>query len=272
MRLRKHRLAAFQFSKALKFLEVAQNVTIQVPASSTAANSTTSSKETQPQVVGDGYNQPFAIPDRQQPTSNNAKDKQAAEPADTTPHEYLSSLNSQRASEILFNFGLALYKEKKYMQAFRNFEKASNALRGNPKLWYYLGLSVMNLNKQVEQSLNAKEHLGTFSHAYGSRAPEFEKGCTYNHLNRFQLAPPGDNLQRLQAALNEHETEYLNKVQKQQAEIIKNMKQSTENISKAKIKRQEKLVQTAWQQANIPKGSLQLENAIMYLQNVLVTI
>lgn len=31
-------------------------------------------------------------------------------------------------------------------------------------------------------------------------------------------------------------------------------------------------MQTAWQQANIPKGSMQLENAIMYLQNVLVTI
>jgi hypothetical protein len=31
-------------------------------------------------------------------------------------------------------------------------------------------------------------------------------------------------------------------------------------------------VQTAWQQANIPKGSMQLENAIMYLQNVLVTV
>lgn len=40
------------------------------------------------------------------------------------------------------------------MQAFRNFEKASNALRGNPKLWYYLGLSVLHLNKQVEQTLS----------------------------------------------------------------------------------------------------------------------
>ena len=71
-----------------------------------------------------------------------------------TPHEYISSLNSQRAAEILYNFGLALYKEKKYLQAFKNFEKASCALRGNPKLWYYLGLSVLHLNKQVEQSMN----------------------------------------------------------------------------------------------------------------------
>ena len=31
LRLRKYRLAAFQFSKALKFLEVVQSVTIQVP-------------------------------------------------------------------------------------------------------------------------------------------------------------------------------------------------------------------------------------------------
>ena len=59
-------------------------------------------------------------------------------------------MNSQRTAEILYNFGLALYKEKKYLQAFLNFEKASSTLRGNPKLWYYLGLSVMHYNKQVE--------------------------------------------------------------------------------------------------------------------------
>lgn len=105
----------------------------------------------------------------------------------------------------------------------------------------------MHLNKQMEQRLNSKEHLGTYSKSYGTKAPEFEKGSSFNHLSRFQLAPPGDNLQRLQDAINEHENEYLGKLQKQQAEIIKNMKQSTENISKAKIKRQEKLVQTAWQ-------------------------
>jgi len=46
--------------------------------------------------------------------------------------------------------------------------------------------------------------------------------------------------------ITEQETEYLTKLQKTQAEIIKNMNKSTENISKAKIKRQEKLVQTAW--------------------------
>ena len=52
---------------------------------------------------------------------------------------------------------------------------------------------------------------------------------------------------------------YLAKLKKMQAEIIKNMKKSSSgNISKAKIKRKEKLVQTAWQKANITKGSMQL--------------
>lgn len=54
LRLRKPRLAAFHFSKALKFLEVAQNVTINVPAA--AATSTSSqTKENQLQVVGEGF-------------------------------------------------------------------------------------------------------------------------------------------------------------------------------------------------------------------------
>jgi hypothetical protein len=63
-------------------------------------------------------------------------------------------LNSQRACEILYNFGIALYKDKKYLQAFRNFEKSSHQQRGNPKLWYYMGLSVLYYNKEMEQTLN----------------------------------------------------------------------------------------------------------------------
>ena len=99
-------------------------------------------------MIGDGYTQPFALGDTQE-QARGQESQQAS-----TPHEYISSLNSQRAAEILYNFGLALFKEKKYLQAFKNFEKASNSLRGNPKLWYYLGLSVLHLNKQFEQSLN----------------------------------------------------------------------------------------------------------------------
>jgi len=33
---------------------------------------------------------------------------------DGSPHEHINNLNSQKTSEILFNLGLALYKDKKY--------------------------------------------------------------------------------------------------------------------------------------------------------------
>ena len=38
LKLRKYKMAAFSFSKALKFLEVAQNVTVQVQGSNGAPN------------------------------------------------------------------------------------------------------------------------------------------------------------------------------------------------------------------------------------------
>lgn len=77
--------------------------------------------------------------------------------------------------------------------------------------------------------------------AYGTHNPNqnssYEKESSFNHLDRYQLAPQGDNLQKLQSMITEQENDYLAKLQKTQAEIIKNMKPSTENISKAKIKR-----------------------------------
>ena len=65
---------------------------------------------------------------------------------DGSPHEHINNMNSQKTSEILFNFGLALFKDKKYEQAFRNFEKSSHLLKANPKLWYYMGIAVLKLN------------------------------------------------------------------------------------------------------------------------------
>ena len=70
-----------------------------------AAATGSQSKETTLQVIGDGYTQPFA-------TDGETADAGAAPQA---PHEYISSLNSQRAAEILYNFGLALFKEKKFL-------------------------------------------------------------------------------------------------------------------------------------------------------------
>ena len=81
----------------------------------------------------------------------------------------------------MYNFGLALFKEKKYLQAFKNFEKASNSLRGNPKLWYYLGLSVLHLNKEMEATLNTSEQkAGTFQQMTCSSSTNYEKVSTFS--------------------------------------------------------------------------------------------
>ena len=97
-------MAVFNFSKALKFLEVAQNVTIQVQGAAGQPN--------QFQVIGEGHQQPFAAPVDKKSKSDSV-DKSAADPADS-PHQYISNLNSQRSNEILYNFGLALFKDGKY--------------------------------------------------------------------------------------------------------------------------------------------------------------
>lgn len=74
-----------------------------------------------------------------------------------TPHQYISNLNSQKTAELLYNMGLAFYRDQKYFEAFLNFEKASHSLKGNPKLWYYLGLTVMHYNKQQQQLIQQQE-------------------------------------------------------------------------------------------------------------------
>ena len=41
------------------------------------------------------------------------------------PNEHINNLQSQKTYEILFNYGLALYKSGKYFEAFKCFEKVS---------------------------------------------------------------------------------------------------------------------------------------------------
>lgn len=71
------------------------------------------------------------------------------------PNESLSNTSSQKSYEIVFNYGLALFKSEKYFEAFKCFEKVSlGVLKQNPKLWYYMGLCALNINKNmfVQQS------------------------------------------------------------------------------------------------------------------------
>jgi hypothetical protein len=66
--------------------------------------------------------------------------------------------------------GLAFYRDGKYFDAFVNFEKASHLLRGNPKLWYYMGLCVMHYNKQQQRILQENES-EVMSRKYGYNLP-----------------------------------------------------------------------------------------------------
>ena len=52
--------------------------------------------------------------------------------------------------EIIYNYGLALFKSGKLLEAFKCFEKVSLGICGhNPKLWFYMGLCSLSLNKQT---------------------------------------------------------------------------------------------------------------------------
>jgi len=62
------------------------------------------------------------------------------------PNECISTLTSQKTPEILYNYGLALYKVGRFEEAFRCFEKSSHTLKHHPRLWYYMALSCLHLN------------------------------------------------------------------------------------------------------------------------------
>ena len=66
------------------------------------------------------------------------------------PNENLNNAASQKSHEIIYNYGLALFKSGKYYEAFKCFEKVSlGVVSQNPKLWYYMSLCALNLNKDL---------------------------------------------------------------------------------------------------------------------------
>ena len=70
--------------------------------------------------------------------------------AKMNPNETINNAASQKSHEIIYNYGLALYKIGKYYEAFKCFEKVSmGVISQNPKLWYYMGLCSLNLNKDL---------------------------------------------------------------------------------------------------------------------------
>lgn len=54
--------------------------------------------------------------------------------AKESPLDYISNLSSQKTPEILYNYGLALFKSSRFEEAFRCFEKASFTLKHHPRV------------------------------------------------------------------------------------------------------------------------------------------
>jgi hypothetical protein len=127
-------MATFYFSKALKFLE-----TSQVTSTPPTAGGVIDAKA---QHLGENFAQQLL-------------------PGSST-HEHIGNLTSQRTIEIIFNIGISLYKDgnttEKLEQAFRCFEKVSNALKGNPKLWYYMALTIIKIHTQIKQVVAMQEN------------------------------------------------------------------------------------------------------------------
>jgi len=72
--------------------------------------------------------------------------------------------------------------------------------------------------------------------------------------------------------MQERENDIAEKIKQVQSEITKNRQKLTTNMSKAQLKKQEKAYQQAWTNTNTPKDSMQLYNAVQYLQNALIAI
>jgi hypothetical protein len=70
---------------------------------------------------------------------------------------------------------------------------------------------------------------------------------------------------KLHSLIEEHESSYLDKLKQTQSEITKSIMATQGSMSKSQQKRHDKFAQQAWGQTNVPKDSLSLHNAVMYL-------
>lgn len=87
------------------------------------------------------------------------------------------------------------------------------------------------------------------------------------------MSAEGDSVQRLHRLIQENESDYLERLKQVQNELNKQRhKQAGSAASKAQQKKSEKLTLQAWTNTHMPADSLQLFNAVMYLENVLVAI
>lgn len=95
---------------------------------------------------------------------------------DSNPTDFVSHLSSQKTSEILFNYGVSLYKSKKYEEAFRCLEKSSGLLRNTPIVWYYMGLSCLHFNEEKKQEqLKKSQQSDVYYHTVNFKEPQYNR-------------------------------------------------------------------------------------------------
>lgn len=109
-------------------------------------------------------------------------------------NEYIGNLSTQKTHEIVFNYGLAFFKSGKFYEAFQCFEKVSQGvISQNPKLWYYMSLSALNLNKKLYSlSEETRPESEIYHSKLGYQIPQYVKQVENQKHKRFLLAPKGD--------------------------------------------------------------------------------
>jgi hypothetical protein len=143
--------------------------------------------------------------------------------------------------------GISLYKDgdttEKLEQVFRCFEKVSNALKGNPKLWYYMALTVVKIHTQIKQAVALqKQESDAFQSKYEYQEQNigFKKTEDESNLKRMQLAPKADRISAIHQMIIDRDADYLEKLKQTQKEITKTRHKQNSNLSKAQLKKQEK--------------------------------
>lgn len=135
------------------------------------------------------------------------------------PNETLSNTSSQKSYEIVFNYGLALFKTEKYWEAFKCFEKVSlGNLRHNPKLWYYMGVCALNINRRLLAQTTESE---VFAKKLGYKPPSYEKQPDHNQVKRFLLEQKGDPVCLMEQAVKDFEGGHVKDQKKVFVEIMK---------------------------------------------------
>ena len=121
------------------------------------------------------------------------------------PNENLGNTTSQKSYEIVFNYGLALFKSEKYYEAFKCFEKVSlGTMKQNPKLWYYMSLCSLKLNKDLYTRSNEAQS-EVYHQKLGYNKPDYEKKSDDKQFKRFILEQKGDSISKMETVVKDFE-------------------------------------------------------------------